>query len=140
MMDKKKAKRVKLIVGVSIIILLLGVSASAIGDFLDPMKLVSEVTSQPEDYLNRNLQVIGFIVEGTWQKTGPNAYSFRLTDGNATIDVEYTGDAPENIKPDVGVTVIGTLVSPDKVVSNRILLKCPSKYEQQIKDTMESKK
>ncbi len=139
-MDKKKAKQVKLIEGVSIIILLLAMSANAIGDFLDPMKLVSEVTAQPEDYLNRNIQVIGFIVEGTWQKTGPNTYIFRLTDGNATIDVEYTGDVPGTIKPDVGVTVIGTLVSPDKVVSNKLLLKCPSKYEQDIRDTIESKK
>ncbi|MEE8358540.1 MAG: cytochrome c maturation protein CcmE, partial [Candidatus Hydrothermarchaeales archaeon] len=118
-MDRKKAKQVKLIVGVSIIILMLAISANAIGDFLDPMKLVSEVTSRPEDYLNRNIQVIGFIVEGTWQKTGPNTYTFRLTDGNATIDVEYTGDVPGTIKPDVGVTVIGTLVSPDKVVANK---------------------
>ncbi len=139
-MDKKKAKQVKLIVGVSIIILLLAMSANAIGDFLDPMKLVSEVTAQPEDYLNRNIQVIGFIVEDTWQKTGPNTYIFRLTDGNATIDVEYTGDVPGTIKPDVGVTVIGTLVSPDKVVANKLLLKCPSKYEQDIRDTIESKK
>ncbi len=139
-MDRKKAKQVKLIVGVSIIILMLAISANAIGDFLDPMKLVSEVTSRPEDYLNRNIQVIGFIVEGTWQKTGPNTYTFRLTDGNATIDVEYTGDVPGTIKPDVGVTVIGTLVSPDKVVANKLLLKCPSKYEQDIRDTIESKK
>ncbi len=139
-MDRKKAKQVKLIVGVSIIILLLAISANAIGDFLDPMKLVSEVTAQPEDYLNRNIQVVGFIVEGTWQKTGPNTYIFRLTDGNATIDVEYTGDVPGTIKPDVGVTVIGTLVSPDKVVANKLLLKCPSKYEQDIRDTLESKK
>ncbi|MEE8358701.1 MAG: cytochrome c maturation protein CcmE, partial [Candidatus Hydrothermarchaeales archaeon] len=67
-------------------------------------------------------------------------YTFRLTDGNATIDVEYTGDVPGTIKPDVGVTVIGTLVSPDKVVANKLLLKCPSKYEQDIRDTIESKK
>lgn len=139
-MDRKKAKQVKLIVGVSIIILMLAISANAIGDFLDPMKLVSEVTSRPEDYLNRNIQVIGFIVEDTWQKTGLNTYIFRLTDGNATIDVEYTGDVPGTIKPDVGVTVIGTLVSPDKVVANKLLLKCPSKYEQDIRDTIESKK
>lgn len=139
-MNKKKAKQVKLIVGVSIIILMLAISANAIGDFLDPMKLVSEVTSRPEDYLNRNIQVIGFIVEDTWQKTGLNTYIFRLTDGNATIDVEYTGDVPGTIKPDVGVTVIGTLVSPDKVVANKLLLKCPSKYEQDIRDTIESKK
>ncbi len=138
-MDKKKAKQVKLIVGVSIIILLLAMSANAIGDFLDPMKLVSEVTAQPEDYLNRNIQVVGFIVDGTWQQTGPNTYIFKLTDGNATIDVEYTGDVPGTIKPDVGVTVIGTLVSPDKVVANKLLLKCPSKYEQDIRDTLESK-
>lgn len=138
-MDRKKAKQVKLIVGIAFIILLLGMSADAIGDFLNPLKFVSEVTAQPEEYLNRNVQVVGFIVEGTWQQVGPSSYKFKLTDGNATVDVEYTGDIPGTFKPGIGITVIGTLVTPDQVVANKLLAKCPSKYEQDIRSTIESK-
>ncbi|MFQ5800436.1 MAG: cytochrome c maturation protein CcmE [Candidatus Hydrothermarchaeales archaeon] len=68
---------------------------------------------------------------------GPNTYTFKLTDGNATIDVEYTGDIPGTFKPGVGITVIGNLVSPDKVAAHKLLAKCPSKYEQTLRDAQE---
>jgi cytochrome c-type biogenesis protein CcmE len=137
--NRAKSKKVKLFSGISLIIILLAMSVNAIGDFLNPLKFVSEVTAQPEEYINRNVQVVGFIEEGTWEQVGLSSYKFRLTDGNATVDVEFTGDIPGTFKPGVGITVIGTLVTPQKVVANRLLAKCPSKYEQSIKDTMESK-
>jgi cytochrome c-type biogenesis protein CcmE len=138
-LDRAKSKKIKLFSGISIIIILLAMSVNAIGNFLNPLKFVSEVTAQPEEYLNRNVQVVGFIMEGTWEQVGPSSYQFKLTDGNATVDVEFTGDIPGTFKPDVGITIIGTLISPQKVVANRLLAKCPSKYEQSIRDTMESK-
>lgn len=139
-MDRRKARQIKFFVGMAVVILLLGLSMDSIGGFLNPLKFVSEVTAQPEQYMNRNVQVVGFIVEGTWQQTGSNDYEFDLTDGNATVNVEYTGEIPGTFKPGVGITVIGTLVSPDKVVANKLLAKCPSKYEQDIRSTLESKK
>lgn len=138
-MPGKKGKQTKLLVGIVIVILLLVLSLDSIGSFLNPLKFVSEVTAQPEVYLNKNVQVVGFIVNGTWEETGPKEYAFRLTDGNATIDVEYKGDIPGTFKPGIGITVIGTLVTPDKVVANKLLAKCPSKYEQSIRDTLDSK-
>jgi cytochrome c-type biogenesis protein CcmE len=136
-LDRQEKKKIKLAVGIVIVVLLLLMSIDAIGNFLNPLKFVSEVTAQPEEYLNRNVQVVGVIVDGTWEQTGPNTYTFELTDGNATVDVEYTGDIPGTFKPGVGITVIGSLVSPDKVVANKLLAKCPSKYEQTLKDAKE---
>lgn len=138
-MNRKRSKEVKFALGVIIIILILVMSANNIGTFLNPLKFVSEVTAQPEEYMGRNVQVVGFIVNGTWNQTGPFDYSFRLTDGNATIDVEYSGEVPGKFKPDVGITVIGTLVTPEKVLANKLLAKCPSKYEADIRSTLESK-
>jgi cytochrome c-type biogenesis protein CcmE len=109
-------------------------SVRAIGDFLNPIKFVSEVTAQPEEYLNRNVQVAGLIVQESLQKgSEPNSYVFDLTDGNAMIKVEYSGSAPvPKVKPGVGVTVIGVLTSEDTLKSNKILLKCPSKYQEEL--------
>ena len=133
-MNQQEKKKAKLAIGVVIVILLLLVSIDSIGSFLNPLKFVSEVTAQPEAYMNRNVQVVGVIVEGTWLQVGLNTYTFKLTDGNATVDVEYTGDIPGTFKPGVGITVIGTLVSPDKVVANKLLAKCPSKYEETLQE------
>jgi cytochrome c-type biogenesis protein CcmE len=102
--------------------------------FLNPLKYVSEVTAAPEEYLNRNVQVVGVIVEGTWEQIGDNSFAFKLTDGNGTVDVDYTGDVPGTFKPGVGITVIGTLTAPDKVVAHKLLAKCPSKYEETLMD------
>ncbi len=139
-MNRQKKKQVKLTLGILLVILLLFLSIDAIGNFLNPLKFVSEVTAQPEEYLNRNVQVVGVIVDGTWEQVGPNSYVFKLSDGNDTIDVEYTGDVPGTYNPGVGITVIGNLVSPDKVVANKLLAKCPSKYEQTLKDAKEQGK
>ncbi len=139
-MNRRKARQIKFVLGMAVVLLLVGLSLNSIGNFLNPLKFVSEVTAQPEQYLNRNVQVVVFIVEGTWQQTGPNDYAFELTDGNATVNVEYAGDIPGTFKPGVGITVIGTFVSPDRVVANKLLAKCPSKYEQDIRSTIESKK
>ncbi len=133
-MDRQQKKKAKLAIGIAVVIILLLVSINSIGNFLNPLKFVSEVTAQPEEYMNRNVQMVGVIVEGTWQQVGGNTFTFQLTDGNDTVDVEYTGDVPGTFKPGVGITVIGNLVEPKKVVANKLLAKCPSKYEETLKD------
>jgi cytochrome c-type biogenesis protein CcmE len=136
-MNRQEKKKVKLALGVVLIVLLLLLSIDSIGNFLNPLKFVSEVTAQPDEYINRNVQVVGVVVDGTWEQVGPNTFEFKLTDGNDTVDVEYTGDVPGTFKPGVGITVIGTLVSPDKVAANKLLAKCPSKYEETLMDAKE---
>lgn len=127
-------KKTKVVLGMGILLLGLWISVSAIEDFLSPIKFVSEVTAQPEAYLNRNVQVAGLIVRNSLQRgEEPNSYVFDLTDGKATIRVEYSGSAPvPKVKPGVGVTVIGVLVSEDTLKSNKILIKCPSKYQEEL--------
>lgn len=127
-------KKTKVALGVAVVLLGLWMSVSAIEDFLDPIKFVSEVTAQPGEYLNRNVQVAGLIVQDSLEKgVDPNSYAFDLTDGNATIRVEYSGSDPvPKVKPGVGVTVIGVLTTEDTLTSNKILIKCPSKYQEEL--------
>lgn len=127
-------KKIKLLAGVIIIVLSLWMSVSAIGDFLNPIKFVSEVTAQPEQYLNRGVQIAGHIVPGSMQMVAPGPYKFKLTDYNATINVEYSGAPIQELKPGVGITVVGVLTSPDTIKSNKVLIKCPSKYEQSLEE------
>ncbi|MFQ5800435.1 MAG: hypothetical protein ACE5HH_01780 [Candidatus Hydrothermarchaeales archaeon] len=61
-LNRQEKKKIKLAAGIVIVVLLLLMSIDAIGNFLNPLKFVSEVTAQPEEYLNRNVQVVGVIV------------------------------------------------------------------------------
>lgn len=134
-MEKMKAKKVKVVFGVAVIALSIFLGVDAMENFLHPLKYVKEVTSEPGEYIGRNVQVVGWIVEGSWRSGDkPGLYFFELSDGEATITVEYTGEPPGTLKPGVGVTVIGVLESKDKLVSNKLLIKCPSKYEQTLKE------
>lgn len=135
-------KKWKVASGGLVIILGLWLSASSIQDFLDPIKFVSEVTAQPGDYVNRNVQVAGLIVKETLEMgEEPNSYVFDLTDGKATIKVRYRGSDPvPEVKPGVGVTVIGTLSPDGTLTSNKVLLKCPSKYQQELDKVYQQRK
>lgn len=131
-MDKKRAKKIKLVLGILIIVLSLWLSVNAIEDFLNPIRFVSEVTAQPSDYLNRNVQIAGLIVKDSLKKEGEK-YRFKLTDGNGTINVEYEGvDPVPDVKPGVGITVVGVLTSEDTIKASKILIKCPSKYKEEL--------
>ncbi|MFQ6135851.1 MAG: cytochrome c maturation protein CcmE [Candidatus Hydrothermarchaeales archaeon] len=138
-MDKKDAKRLKLGVGVVVIILSLYIGLNSMGDFISPIRGVSEVSAQPELYLNRNVQIAGVIVPGSWEEDPvlANTYRFKLAEGDAVIDIVYTGVMPGNLKKDVGITAVGTLVSPTQLEANKLLTKCPSKYESKLPQTPE---
>jgi len=138
---KKNNKKTKVIVGAAVVIVFLIFSFSAIGDFLNPLRLVSEVAAQPDEYLNRDVQVVGFVREGTWKMVAPQRYEFQLGDGDATLDVELSGEPPgTNLKPNAKVTVIGKLVSPNKLEATQMLIQCPSKYEATLDAGIEKEK
>jgi cytochrome c-type biogenesis protein CcmE len=128
------SKAAKLVIGSGIILLSLWFAAGSVESFLNPLKMVSEVTAQPDEYLNRSVQVVGWIVPGSWRETeAVGTHAFRLTDGNATLTVLHTGDPlPTSVKPDTGVTAIGVLTSEEVLRSNKVLLKCPTKYQQDL--------
>ncbi len=138
-MDKRKAKKVKLGVGILIILLSIYIGFGVMGDFISPIRGVSEVTAQPERYLNRNVQVAGAVVPGSWVDVPdmPNTYYFKLYEGDEVINVVYTGIVPANLKKDVGITAVGVLTSPTELKANKLLTKCPSKYEAKLPQTAE---
>lgn len=138
LLGKKGTKRLKLGVGILIILATLWVAKAEVSNFMNPIKHVSEVTDNPGLYRGRTLQVVGGLVKGSMHEVEgvPNSYEFQLTDGNATINVVYTGELPGTFREDVGITVIGRLVSPNEFRANKLLVKCPSKYEAEINQTM----
>ena len=128
-MARKYSKTLKLGIGVVIIIAAFGFSYTAILDFLNPYKFVSNITTNPDRYINKQVQVVGVVVPGSvvWV---PRTLKFEITDGDSKIGVIYNGDPPAAFKEGLRVVTIGTLLSPNQFQAAKILTQCPSKYEQ----------
>ncbi len=140
-MDRKSAKKVKLIAGVGVILLFIIIGFSALDGFVSPYKTVSDVVNNQADYTDRQVQVEGDIVKETvsWN---PPVLTFAITDGKNRLNVRYegvlpgsfpTGDVSTDSKIDV--VVIGSVGEDGEFKANQVLVKCPSKYEQKLNET-----
>jgi cytochrome c-type biogenesis protein CcmE len=141
-LDRKTAKNLKLVGGILVIILCIGIGFSALSGFVNPYKTVTEITSNPEKYIGRQVQVEGRVIEETIEWV-PNVLTFILTDETSQLRVIYKGVVPNTfpIGKEIGkqsridVVVIGSLVSPHEFKAEQILVKCPSKYEMKLNET-----
>lgn len=92
---------------------------------ISPYKSVSQVTQKEEV---NNVQVNGTIVHNsTKYYQNNNTRIFELTDGKSQITVVYTGMI-SNYQEGLPAVAIGDY-SHGKLEADKILLKCPSKYE-----------
>jgi cytochrome c-type biogenesis protein CcmE len=139
-MDKKTAKNLKYLVGVAVVLVFVGIAFSTTSSesFVNPYKSVSEVVNNAQSYQGKQVQVQGYVVEGTVSWV-PKNLNFTLTDGKASIKVAYYGVIPATFPLDkefdpnsqIDVVAIGTLRG-DTLIANKLLVKCPSKYEAKV--------
>lgn len=125
-MNKKK----RLILGTSVVVVLLGYLALSSGVATNQYD-VGKAASASETLKGNIITVNGSIVKGSdhWDSLN-RTLIFKLTDGNATIDVVYTGDKPD-LPPDasnIQAMVTGEFNNNSVFESFRMLTKCPSKY------------
>lgn len=110
----KKSKIIAIIgivASISIIIVLLSISSR-------PYLNVSQVTSNPSKYNNREIQVIG-IVEGF---SGGN---FNLTENDYSILIDLNGlPVPSDLDNGIKVVVTGIFNSSLILVASQILTQC----------------
>ena len=101
-------------------------------------KFVDEVTSTPDAFRNKKLQVHGKVVDGSIEQAkGTLMYRFKIQSPDrparppATIAATYEGLVPDTFKDGAEVIVRGSLTSDNKVaiIPDGIMAKCPSKYE-----------
>lgn len=96
----------------------------------DPYLTVTQVVEHPDRYQGRVIQVIGVISSGANGENSTN--TFRLTDNQTSLNVVYRGPLPENFKIGIQAVIVGTLSSGKTLEASNILLKCPSKYSDQL--------
>ena len=120
------------VLGGALSLLMFGSEAS---DALVYSKLVNEVLVKPEDFKNRELRVEGDLKQGSIKfREEPCEYRFVIGKEGKEMPVRF----PQCIVPDtfkdglgVQVSVQGRLTNEGYFLANKVIAKCPSKYEMQ---------
>jgi cytochrome c-type biogenesis protein CcmE len=140
-MDRKTAKKIKLISGLGVILLLVAIGFSALDAFASPYKTVSDVVLSPGDYTGRQVQVEGDVIRESIVWEAP-VLTFTMTDGINELDVRYEGVLPGSFpvggvgdESKIDVVSIGSMTLAGKFEAGQILVKCPSKYEAKLNET-----
>jgi cytochrome c-type biogenesis protein CcmE len=97
----------------------------------DYYKHVDEVMPDASAWYNKNLQLHGFVVDGSVENR-PNTldYRFKIKFNDATVLASYTGVVPDTFKDGAEVVLTGRLTPAGfEVAPNGVTAKCPSKYD-----------
>ena len=93
---------------------------------------VDEVMAEPDAWYGKQLQVHGFVVEGSrLRKPDTLDYRFQVENNGYVIDAAYTGIVPDTFQDGSEVVISGQLDGHGgfTVAPNGVMAKCPSKYE-----------
>jgi cytochrome c-type biogenesis protein CcmE len=106
-------------------------------DGAEYFKHVDEVVAQRPSLEGKKLQVQGYVIPGSIiVKPNILEYHFRIQNnpirsgepGNV-MDVSFTGQPPDTFKDEAEVVAHGQLRSDGGFDANKVIAKCPSKYE-----------
>jgi cytochrome c-type biogenesis protein CcmE len=98
-------------------------------NYINPYLTVSQLVGDNTHYQGRVVQVLGTIVNGTLVRGIDGVLAFDITDGYQAVSVVYRGGAVQNLEENKEVAVQGILKT-GTLEANQILVKCPSKYEE----------
>jgi cytochrome c-type biogenesis protein CcmE len=127
-----KVAVVFVVLGGALSLLMFGSGAS---DALVYSKLVQEVLTKPDEYRGRELRVEGDLKQGSIQfREAPCEYRFVLGKEGKELPIRFPQCiVPDTFKDGVGlqVSVQGKLTNDGYFLANKVIAKCPSKYEMQ---------
>ena len=96
---------------------------------VSPYLTVSDVNETSERYFGKRIQIMGIVKTGSLKNLGMNV-SFILSDNASTVNVSYSGTFPSGLQEGKEVVAVGIIDSNLEFQADRILVKCPSKYEE----------
>ena len=87
-----------------------------------------------------SLHLAGTLVKDSCQRDFKSGHlTFRLKDKNGVIvEVEHMGTVPASLLEATQVVAIGAMRG-SRFVSNDLLVKCPSKYDEKVRDPLAAK-
>lgn len=96
---------------------------------ITPYMTVSELIENSNTMIGRNIQIRGKVEKNSLQDFGMYI-QFSVYDEEASINVIYTGSIVPGFKEENEVVLIGSLNSNGDFEAEKMILKCPSKYEE----------
>lgn len=128
---RKKKTRFKFILVSSIILFIVGYLAyTGFRDTMVYYLTVSELMAKGSSAEGEGFRVGGEVVPDSvhWNPKELKM-SFRITDGESSLQVDYQGVVPDSFKPGKEVLVEGKYTAEGIFKATTILPTCPSKYE-----------
>lgn len=118
------------IIGLLIIIIFIAYSAVTFNSSLTPY-----VTFEQAKKTSGSVQVRGILAEGpVISLDGGKKLRFVLQDeSGATVPVIYSGSKPDNFEQATSIVAIGKY-RDDQFLAEKLLVKCPSKYQGSVKN------
>ncbi len=121
----------KIIIGVVIIVAALAyLLVSGFKDSSVYYMTVSEVLSKKSQVQGQGVRVSGYVNPATIDWDAVNIrVSFTMVEGSDSLRVHYDGVKPDQLADAQQVLAEGKLDADGTFHANKLLLKCPSKYE-----------
>ncbi len=120
-------KRIKVAIGLGIILLALYFGYSAITESLTYYRGVDTVVQNSDYYSTHRVKMIGDMVNNTMKKT-EHGYQFDMSQNGTSISVIYSGTLPQTFSNTGRVVVIGRIEN-GVFSAAEMNVKCPTKYE-----------
>ena len=126
-----KQRRILYLLGVVLLIAFAGFAFTTFREGLTPYVSFDDARNPARTGAGRTLQVAGALVAGSSSyEDGVLAFTIQEPKTNKTLRVRYRGVKPANFEEAISVVAIGRFHAQDDAVdADRLLVKCPSKYQ-----------
>jgi cytochrome c-type biogenesis protein CcmE len=106
-----------------------GLAFDSVSNYVNPYLSVTQVALNFNRYSGKSIQVMGIVEPGSFIRGDGGTIKFTLTDGQESLQVQFTGATPQNLDEGKDVVAVGSLTGEASLEAEQLLVKCPSKYE-----------
>ncbi len=106
-----------------------GLAFDSMSNYINPYLSVTQVALNLNRYSGKSIQVMGIVEPGSFLRGDGGTIRFTLTDGQESLQVQFTGVTPQNLDEGKDVVAVGSLTGEATLDAEQLLVKCPSKYE-----------
>ncbi len=115
----------RIVIGFLVIVFVLALGYSTVSNYLVEYKTVSEVSNGNTAGM---LWVNGTILKGTFTSLNSGEYTFVLTDGVSTMNVNFSGELPSSLGAETDIVIYGTF-NDSNFNAVKMISRCPTKYQ-----------
>lgn len=129
MKNKKVLIATVVVIAVMVFLIVSGMQGNT-GRYLTIEEALAGSQQDSGKYIQMEAKVVPTSVK--WDPKKPELI-FDITDGKQSINVTFYDVKPDNFESGYPVIVEGKFTAPGKFLAEKVLVKCPSKYEEETK-------